>query len=41
MLRYTSTDDAPWYIIESQDKRFARIKTLTVLIREIENRLKD
>ena len=41
MLRYTSTDYAPWQIIESQDKRFARIKALTVLIREIENRLKD
>jgi len=41
MLRYTSTDYAPWQIIESQDKRFARIKALTILIREIENRLDD
>ena len=39
MLRYTSTDFAPWYIIESQDKKFARIKALRVLISAIEDRL--
>ena len=39
MLRYTSTDFAPWHIIESQDKRFARIKAIKTLIHEIEERL--
>ena len=39
MLRNTSTDFAPWNIIESQDKRFARIKALKILISAIEERL--
>ena len=39
MLRLTSTDFAPWTIIESNDKKFARIKALTVLIDAIENAL--
>ena len=39
MLQYTSTDFAPWHIIESQDKRFARIKAIKTLIHEIEERL--
>lgn len=39
MLQYTSTDFAPWNIIESQDKKFARIKALKVLISAIEDRL--
>ena len=39
MLRYTSTDFAPWNIIESNDKKFARIKALRTLIHAIELRL--
>lgn len=39
MLQLTSTDFAPWTIIESNDKRFARLKALTTLIDAIENRL--
>lgn len=38
MLEYTSTDFAPWYIIESQDKKFARIKAIKTLIKAIEAR---
>ncbi|MBC8571126.1 polyphosphate:AMP phosphotransferase [Zongyangia hominis] len=39
MLRYTSTDFAPWNIIESNDKKFARIKALRTLNHAIELRL--
>jgi polyphosphate:AMP phosphotransferase len=39
MLQYTSTDFAPWNIIESKDKKFARIKAIKILIHEIEQRL--
>lgn len=39
MLRYTSTDFAPWNIIESNDKKFARIKAIKTLIAAIEARL--
>ncbi|MCI8441906.1 MAG: polyphosphate:AMP phosphotransferase [Provencibacterium sp.] len=39
MLQKTSTDFAPWTIIESQDKRFARLKALETLVRAIEARL--
>lgn len=39
MLKYTSTDYAPWNIIESQDKKFARIKALMTVISAIEDRL--
>ena len=39
MLRLTSTDFAPWHIIESQDKKYGRIKTLKIIINEIEKRL--
>lgn len=36
MLRKTSTIFAPWHIIESNDKKFARIKTLEIIIKTIE-----
>ncbi len=39
MLRLTSTDYAPWTIIESEDKRYARIKALDTVITAIEKRL--
>lgn len=40
MLRLTSTDFAPWHIIESQDKYFARLKVLNIMIDAIKERLK-
>jgi polyphosphate:AMP phosphotransferase len=36
MVERTSTDYAPWTLIESNDKRFARIKVLTTLSDRIE-----
>ena len=39
MLRYTSTDFAPWHIIESQDKRYGRLKALEIILEEINKRL--
>ena len=40
MIRYTSTDFAPWHIIEGNDKLYARIKTLKIINEAIEERLK-
>lgn len=31
MLQYTSTDFAPWHIINSQDKKYGRIQTLKII----------
>ncbi|MBQ7720252.1 MAG: phosphate--AMP phosphotransferase, partial [Clostridia bacterium] len=39
MLRLTNTDYAPWYIIESNDKKYARIKTLKLVISAIEKEM--
>lgn len=39
MIQYTSTDFAPWTIIEGNDKRFARLKAITTLIDTIESAL--
>ena len=36
MLQKTSTENAPWYIIESNDKKYARIKTLKIVIKALE-----
>ena len=36
MLQKTSTKNAPWFIIESNDKKYARIRTLKIIIRELE-----
>lgn len=41
MIRYTSTDFAPWTVVESQDKRYGRIRTLHTLIRALEARLDE
>ena len=40
MLEYTSTDFAPWTIIEGNDKKYARIKALKTINAAIEKRLK-
>ena len=36
MLQKTSTKNAPWYIIESNDKKYARIKALRIVIKALE-----
>ena len=36
MLEKTSTRNAPWYIIESNDKKYARIKTLRIIVKALE-----
>lgn len=41
MLRLTNTDFAPWHIIESNDKRYARIKTLRLLVAAIEREMDE
>ena len=39
MFRYTSTDFAPWHIIESRDKKYGRIKALKIIIDQIKSRI--
>ena len=36
MLEKTSTEFAPWYILESVDKKYARIKALRIVIKRLE-----
>lgn len=38
MLQKTNTSYAPWFVLESNDKKYARIKALKTIIREIEKR---
>ena len=40
MIKYTSTDFAPWNIIEAKSKKFARIKTMEIFIDKLERILK-
>ncbi len=39
MIQKTSTEFAPWHILESNDKCYARIKALKTVIEEIEKKL--
>lgn len=39
MIEKTSTEYAPWHILESNDKRYARIQALRIVIEEIEKKL--
>ena len=39
MLQKTSTTYAPWHILESVDKKYARIKALKIIIKELEKSL--
>ena len=39
MLQKTSTEYAPWHILESVDKKYARIKALKIVIEELEKAL--
>lgn len=36
MIAKTSTENAPWYIIESNDKKYARIRTLKIVVEALE-----
>lgn len=40
MIERTSTSYAPWTIVEAEDKLWARVKTLTTLVKALEERLK-
>ncbi len=40
MIQKTSTKNAPWYIIESNDKKYARIRTLQIIIDALETACK-
>lgn len=40
MLAKTNTTFAPWYVLESVDKKYARIKALEIVIDELEKALK-
>ena len=39
MISKTSTKFAPWHILESNDKKYARIKALKIIIKAIEEKL--
>ena len=39
MLEKTNTSFAPWHILESNDKKYARIKALKIVIKAIEDKL--
>lgn len=39
MIQKTSTTYAPWHILESVDKKYARIKALKIVIKELEKAL--
>ena len=41
MLQKTSTENAPWYIIESNDKQYARIRTLKIIVKALEKAIED
>lgn len=41
MLQKTSTKNAPWFIIESNDKKYARIKTLKIIVKALEKACED
>ena len=40
MIQKTSTTYAPWYILESVDKKYARIKALQIVVDALEKSLK-
>ena len=39
MIAKTSTTFAPWYVLESVDKKYARIKALKIVIEQIKKAL--
>ena len=40
-LKKTSTSYAPWHILESNDKKYARVKALKIVVDEVEKALKE
>ena len=36
MINYTNTEIAPWYIINGNNKRYARLEVLKIVISEME-----
>jgi polyphosphate kinase 2 (PPK2 family) len=41
MIEHTSTDIAPWTLVESNDKKFARVKVLKTICKRIEQALDE
>ena len=41
MIQKTSTTYAPWHILESVDKKYARLKALRIIIGQLEAALKE
>lgn len=41
MLQFTSTQKAPWIVVEANDKRYARLKVLDTVIEHLQKRVKD
>ena len=41
MLMRTSTDYAPWVVVEGNSKYYARVKVLKTVVDAIEKRLKE
>lgn len=41
MFRLTSTEHAPWTLLESDDKYYARVKALQIINVALEKRLKE
>ena len=41
MFRLTSTEKAPWHILESNNKHYARVKALRIINSAIERRLNE
>ena len=39
MIDRTSTPNAPWTLVEAQDKRWARVKVLETLVERLEAEL--
>ena len=41
MLQKTNTTFAPWYILESNDKKYARIKALRIVVESLKKACKE
>jgi polyphosphate:AMP phosphotransferase len=41
MIDRTSTEEAPWVLVEANNKKYARIKVLTTVVERLEKGLKD
>ena len=41
MLRETNTGPAPWFVVEGNDKRWARVKVLRIVVQQLQAALGD